>query len=380
MADVTVNITRANIYHIAEGISVTIAQHNGGTPSFEQLWASPSEAQKLDIYYREAVGDLERRLMEWIKDASSQFDLTADGNDYTLRVSPSTFWPSRLEGLLKNKIQDFIVHSVTAGWLNDFEGLSVKMDYQAMAASDLSDIRIILYQRDFNFAESARSSDSTTKDTPSASSAGARGSDSETKDTPSSQSADARGSDSETKETPTTQSADARGTDTDKETSLRRVEAGYRRRDDVVKSGSDDLPFLLQPNMQRHRDNVPVVKHTDYTDMSGTDYGRYGSHHCIGYPRPQTRPLRECDNSPAPPVPPAPELEPRIYPQPPSHILLPHDPNLPEPKEPLFHADGIDWDDADRYNIEKEREFISSHNCGEPGCDMRKGDSMDWGI
>ena len=156
---------------ITEGISVTIAQHNGGTPSFEQLWASDSESPKLDIYYREGISDLERRLEKWLQESSAQFDLQATGEDYTLRLNVSRSWPKRLEGLLKNKVQDYLVHTVTAGWLNDFDGITVKQDYQSMAAQDLDDIVYIVGLKSFGFAEQARAEEegkSITDDTPCA--------------------------------------------------------------------------------------------------------------------------------------------------------------------------------------------------------------------
>ena len=163
MARITIDILRSNIYSIAEGISVAISQHNGGTPSYEQLWASPDEARKLDIYYREAVGDLERNLMRWVSEAAAQFDLTKTGTDYTIILDMARFWPLKLQGLLANKIQDYLVHAVTSGWLNDFEGLSIKQDYKAIAANDINDIHLIICQRAFTFTEGLRQDDDDTK-------------------------------------------------------------------------------------------------------------------------------------------------------------------------------------------------------------------------
>ena len=71
MKKVTIAIGRNKVMGVVEGISVIISQKNGGTPSFEQLWASEDERGKLDIYYREAVSDLERRLMEWLSSSTS---------------------------------------------------------------------------------------------------------------------------------------------------------------------------------------------------------------------------------------------------------------------------------------------------------------------
>lgn len=141
---------------IVEGISATIARHNGGSPSFEELWASDSESPKLDIYYREAIGDLERRLLDWVVKSSGQFDLQSAGEDYHLTLDVAASWPARLTGLLGNKIQDYLVHSVTAGWLYDFEGLTVKQDYVQMASQDLDDIWYIVGLRSFSFEEHER--------------------------------------------------------------------------------------------------------------------------------------------------------------------------------------------------------------------------------
>lgn len=77
---VEVRINRKSVMGIVEGISVIIAKHSGGTPTFDQLWASDAESPKLDIYYREAIGDLERYLTEYIGESSAQMDLQANGN------------------------------------------------------------------------------------------------------------------------------------------------------------------------------------------------------------------------------------------------------------------------------------------------------------
>ena len=175
--NIDISISRKGVMGIVEGISVTIAQHNNGTPTFEQLWASDNESPKLDIYYREGIGDLERRLEKWISNSSAQFDLQAVGSDYTLSLELNDNWPSKLKGLLSNKVQDYMVHAITAGWLNDFDGLNVKQDYQAMAATDLDDIEYIIGLKTFSFSESERGTD-TNKDTTGVSTgAGARAAD-----------------------------------------------------------------------------------------------------------------------------------------------------------------------------------------------------------
>lgn len=339
MATVTVNISRANIYTIAEGISVIISQHNAGTPTYEQLWASPDEAKKLDIYYREAVSDLERRLMKWVKQTSGQFDLTADGTDYTLILKLSDYWPTRLEGLLNNKIQDYLVHGVTAGWLNDFDGLTVKQDYQAMSAQDVEDVISIICMRDYDFEKSARGADKS-KDTPGDTSAGAR------------------------------------GNDTGKDTSSDMM-TGFRNRDDVKKSGENDKPVMARESTRRHQDDTRIDNRRDYTDMSGTDMG-YRKDDPLGqiYERepspPITRPMMGRGYTPQPKRPPVgpcpndsdkipvyPSKDPKNYQEPPTHAIPPKYTDLP------FNANGVGWSDDDKYDEEREERFINSHVCGD---------------
>lgn len=223
-------ISRKGVMGITEGISVTISQHNGGTPSFEQLWASDSEGPKLDIYYREGISDLERRLEKWLQESSAQFDLQAIGEDYKLKLNVSRSWPTRLEGLLKNKVQDYLVHTVTAGWLNDFEGISVKQDYQAMAAQDLDDIVYIVGLKSFGFAEKERAGE-TDKDEETDGSAQGRGTDEDKTESGYTAEADERASDSDKSEETIFSDAEERGSDTNKDDNPYTVEAGERGKD-----------------------------------------------------------------------------------------------------------------------------------------------------
>lgn len=409
MATVTINIRRQDIYYIAEGISITISQHNGGTPTYEQLWASKSEARKLDIYYREAIGDLERRLMTWEKAVSAQFDMSADGSDYTLQLDMSRYWPPRLEGLLANKIQDYLVHAVTAGWLNDFAGLDVKQDYQAMAATDLTDIREIIHQRGFDFPDKARAEDTDEKDVNDGGEASARGEDTDEKDVNDGGEASARGEDTDEKDVNDGGEASSRAEDTDhkdvnkggaagkrkddhkKDMFVLPNQAGFRNKDDVVKDGPDDKPFLCRTPTTRHKDNAIVQPRTDWTDMSGTGIA-YRDKTC---PPPPTRPMMGMGYTPQPdhhlpprppkpcgpvpphrpcgcrprPIPPAPNphKDPKIYPEPPYHAVPPKYP--PIPPKPEVHATGKDWSDMDHYDEEAEKKFINSHDCGQHDCE-----------
>lgn len=362
MAIVTVNITRSSIFAIAEGISVKISQHNGGTPTFEQLWASQSESRKLDIYYREAAGDLEERLMDWAQATHAQFSLTADGNDYTLTLNLSPHWPSRLEGLLKNKIQDFFVHAVTAGWINDFDGLTVTDDYKAMGASDLKAAGDIIRKREFDFETSQRA------------------------DNP-----DEKGDGSSV-------SAAGRHDNTEKDQFVLPYEAGSRRKDDVRKerSGQDGRPKLTRTCTDRHTDNDTVVIRHDWTDMSGTGMA-YMDRPCrpvkrtdmgMGFTpspterrdmcktdwskpcRPDAWPdCRYCDRcrpAPEPTLPPPFDK---------NHPAYPHHPERPLPP---YHANGIGWSDDERPDNRQEEEFVKNHLCGHHTCGHHGKDRLDW--
>jgi len=156
---IEIQLTRKSIMALVEGISITISQHNGGKPTYEQLWASDSESPKLDIYYRESISDLESAITKYIVQSTAKFDLQAAGSDYSLKLSLAQSWPQKLTGVLSNKIQDFLVHAVTAGWLNDFDGLDVKNDYKVMAADDISEIQYLCSQKTFFFTEHVRNSD-----------------------------------------------------------------------------------------------------------------------------------------------------------------------------------------------------------------------------
>lgn len=286
---------------ITEGISVTIAQHNGGTPSFKQLWASDSEAPKLDIYYREGISDLERRLEKWLEKSSVQFDLQATGDDYTLRLDVNRSWPTRLDGLLKNKVQDYLVHTVTAGWLNDFEGVSVKQDYQAMAAQDLDDIVYIVGLKSFGFAEKERAGESD-KDAETDGSAQGRCVDEEKIEERKSSETEERNSDADKDGNPYTVEAGERKTDEEStgttaqqphterkvdadKTGGQQTHADERSSDDVKATSnypgraaerhsksdaeSADARFEADAGGRNTDDDTVDIRH-DYTDWSGT--------------------------------------------------------------------------------------------------------------
>ena len=154
---ITIDIRKTSVMGIVEGLTVILSQHNGGSPSFEQLWASPGEQKKLDIYYREAVNDLELRLSKWLAKSSGQFDLQQAGDDYHLSLTLTDRWNSRLYGLLCNKIQDYLVHYILHGWLSGFEQVEAP-GYLEQAQQDALDIERVLLEQDLSFDAFARGS------------------------------------------------------------------------------------------------------------------------------------------------------------------------------------------------------------------------------
>ena len=61
MKTITIKIVKKSVMGVVEGLSATIAQHNP-EEDFQTVWASDGEEAKLDIYYREAITDLENFL------------------------------------------------------------------------------------------------------------------------------------------------------------------------------------------------------------------------------------------------------------------------------------------------------------------------------
>lgn len=160
---VSVTVTKLNVLGVVEGISVMLAQHNGGSPTFEELWASESESPKLDIYYREALNDLETQLRKFSSSNITDFVLDVSAQDVTISFKPVSYWDSRLQNLLSNKVKEFLVHSVIGGWLSDFPEFA-HPDYLSLAADDIQAINDILLERKFGFKGDKRADDDKTKD------------------------------------------------------------------------------------------------------------------------------------------------------------------------------------------------------------------------
>lgn len=175
MKTITIKIVKKSVMGVVEGLSATIAQHNPEV-DFQTVWASDAEEAKLDIYYREAITDLENFLARFSSSTTQQFDLQALADDFTITIKTLVSWPPRLSGVLTNQIQNYLVHAILAGWLSDFPDMA-HTDYASMGASDLEAIKEVLLKKDFSFAEAERTADDSVKDGSSAVDAVARGGD-----------------------------------------------------------------------------------------------------------------------------------------------------------------------------------------------------------
>lgn len=172
MKTITIKIVKKSVMGVVEGLSATIAQHNPEV-DFQTVWASDGEEAKLDIYYREAITDLENFLARFSSSTTQQFDLQALADDFTITIKTLASWPPKLSGLLTNQIQNYLVHAILAGWLSDSPDMN-HTDYASMGASDLEAIKEVLLKKDFSFAEAQRTADDTVKDGSSAVDAVAR--------------------------------------------------------------------------------------------------------------------------------------------------------------------------------------------------------------
>ena len=175
MKTITIKIVKKSVMGVVEGLSATIAQHNPEV-DFQTVWASDAEEAKLDIYYREAITDLENFLARFSSSTTQQFDLQALADDFQISIKTLASWPPRLSGVLTNQIQNYLVHAIIAGWLSDFPDMN-HTDYASMGASDLEAIKEVLLKKDFSFAEAERTADDAVKEGSSAVDAVARGGD-----------------------------------------------------------------------------------------------------------------------------------------------------------------------------------------------------------
>lgn len=242
MKTITIKIVKKSVMGVVEGLSATIAQHNPEV-DFQTVWASDAEEAKLDIYYREAITDLENFLARFSSSTTQQFDLQALADDFQISIKTLASWPPRLSGVLTNQIQNYLVHAILAGWLSDFPDMN-HTDYASMGASDLEAIKEVLLKKDFSFAEAERTADDTVKDGSSAVDAVARGGDDEGK-TQNALNAEARGADGAVKEGNS-------------------LDAEARKEDEVAKDEQRGLK-----GSERNPDFVSQHFHQDYVDWSG---------------------------------------------------------------------------------------------------------------
>lgn len=276
MKTITIKIVKKSVMGVVEGLSATIAQHNPEV-DFQTVWASDGEEAKLDIYYREAITDLENFLARFSSSTTQQFDLQALADDFSITIKTLVSWPPRLSGVLTNQIQNYLVHAILAGWLSDFPDMN-HTDYASMGASDLEAIKEILLKKDFSFAEAERKADDTTKESSSASDTSARAVDLNEK-AGSSPMASARSGDEIGKQE-NAQATAGRSVDTDEKEngelavqsrsvdaeakSQNKLDAEARNEDEVDKDGQSGAK-----GSERNQDFVSQHFHQDRVDWSG---------------------------------------------------------------------------------------------------------------
>lgn len=276
MKTITIKIVKKSVMGVVEGLSATIAQHNPEV-DFQTVWASDGEEAKLDIYYREAITDLENFLARFSSSTTQQFDLQALADDFSITIKTLVSWPPRLSGVLSNQIQNYLVHAILAGWLSDFPDMN-HTDYAGMGASDLEAIKEILLKKDFSFAEAERKADDTTKEGSSASDTSSRAVDGDEK-SGSSPMVLARSGD-ETGKQENAQGTAGRSVDTDEKEngelavqsrsidaeakSQNELDADTRNVDEVDKDAQSGLK-----GSERNHDFVSQHFHQDHVDWSG---------------------------------------------------------------------------------------------------------------
>lgn len=259
MKTITIKIVKKSVMGVVDGLSATIAQHNPEV-DFQTVWASDGEEAKLDIYYREAITDLENFLARFSSSTTQKFDLQALADDFSINIVTLASWPPRLSGVLSNQIQNYLVHAIIAGWLSDFPDIA-HTDYASMGLSDLDAIKEILLKKDFSFAEAERKADDTTKEGSSASDTSVRAVDLNEK-AGSSPMASARSGDEIGKQK-NAQATAGRSVDTEAK-SQNELDAEARNVDEVDKDGQSG-----PKGSERNQDFVSQHFHQDRVDWSG---------------------------------------------------------------------------------------------------------------
>lgn len=276
MKTITIKIVKKSVMGVVEGLSATIAQHNPEV-DFQTVWASDGEEAKLDIYYREAITDLENFLARFSSSTTQQFDLQALADDFSITIKTLVSWPPRLSGVLTNQIQNYLVHAILAGWLSDFPDMN-HTDYASMGASDLEAIKEVLLKKDFCFAEAERTADDTVKEGSSAVDAVARAGDGVEKDHRYSPT-ERRGRDEMEKDASSSSTSTRSEDDSDKQ--MNDLSAEARGSDAIAKEGNaldaearneDAVDKDEQRGVkgsERNPDFVSQHFHQDFVDWSG---------------------------------------------------------------------------------------------------------------
>lgn len=259
MKTITIKIVKKSVMGVVEGLSATIAQHNPEV-DFLTVWASDGEEAKLDIYYREAITDLENFLARFSSSTTQQFDLQALADDFTITIKTLASWPPSLSGVLTNQIQNYLVHAIIAGWLSDFPDMN-HTDYASMGASDLEAIKEVLLKKDFSFAEAERTADDTVKEGSSAVDAVARAGDEMEKDASSSSTSERKDDEAE-KDSNSSSTSTRSEDDSDKQMNDLSAEA---RNEDAV--GKDEQRGMK--GSERNPDFASQHFHQDFVDWSG---------------------------------------------------------------------------------------------------------------
>lgn len=154
--NVTIAINRQYVMGVVEGLTASIAQHAGGSPTFEELWASAGDSSKLDVWYRDAIADLESALKKWVTGTTALF--SKDSGDFSVTLSLDDRWDASLKGVLANKVQYYFVHSIMAGWLQDFPQVTA-VNYVELVAADLQAINQIILRRNLETTEEVKNGD-----------------------------------------------------------------------------------------------------------------------------------------------------------------------------------------------------------------------------
>ena len=235
MKTITIKIIKKSVMSVVDGLSATIAQHNPEV-DFQSVWASDAEEAKLDIYYREAITDLENFLARFSSSTTQKFDLQALADDFSINIV------------------------TLAGWLSDFPDMA-HTDYASMGASDLDAIKEILLKKDFSFAEAERKADDTTKEGSSASDTSVRAVDLNEK-AGSSPMASERSGDEIGKQK-NAQATAGRSVDAEAK-SQNELDAEARNVDEVDKDGQSG-----PKGSERNQDFVSQHFHQDRVDWSG---------------------------------------------------------------------------------------------------------------